>query len=78
MYGGYERRDMTDFSPTSRATLSLAAAHIEMAMAHINNAAQGQMPVTPNEGDDPHVEELRLMVRALSDVRDRLKELARE
>lgn len=52
--------------------LRVAAAHIEAAVAHINNAAQAQMPIRTGSGDHA-VSDLRLIVRALGDIRDELR-----
>lgn len=57
--------------------LSVAAAHIEAAIAHINNAAQTRVPWTTG-GDHGEVDALRLLVLALSDIRAELKRSRRE
>lgn len=62
-----------------RDRLSVAVAHIESAIAHLNNAAQGA--VQPSEFDfdvSYDVEELRLIVRALADIRESLRTVRRE
>jgi hypothetical protein len=51
--------------------LALARRHIETAIAHINDAAQGRVPATG--GDHTAVDELRLIVRALADIREALR-----
>jgi hypothetical protein len=52
--------------------LTLARRHIETAIAHINDVAQSRM--TPSTSDFvPGVDELRLIVRALADIREALK-----
>jgi hypothetical protein len=57
-------------APTHR--LALARRHIETAIAHINDAAQSRVPViTPS--DFGGVDELRLIVRALADIREALR-----
>ena len=52
--------------------LRVAAAHIEAAIAHINNEAQVRVPGTTG-GDPEEVTTLRLLVVALSDIRTALK-----
>ena len=52
--------------------LRVAAAHIEAAIAHINNEAQTRVPGTA-AGDFGDVTTLRLLVVALSDIRTALK-----
>lgn len=57
-------------SPTQR--LALARRHIETAIAHINDVAQTRVP--PSIVDDSAgVDELRLIVRALADIREALR-----
>jgi len=52
--------------------LTLARRHIETAISHINDVAQSRIPLT--EADlAPGVDELRLIVRALADIREALK-----
>jgi hypothetical protein len=51
--------------------LTLARRHIETAISHINDVAQSRIPVTPTEVT-PDVDELRLIVRALADIREAL------
>jgi hypothetical protein len=52
--------------------LTLARRHIETAIAHINDVAQSRIPLTASDLA-PGVEELRLIVRALADIREALK-----
>ena len=52
--------------------LRIAAAHIEVAIAHINNEAQARIPCR-HGGDHRDVEALRLLVCALADIRDELR-----
>lgn len=52
--------------------LTLARRHIETAMAHINDVAQSRIPLTTSDLA-PGVEELRLIVRALADIREALE-----
>jgi len=52
--------------------LMLARRHIETAISHINDVAQGRIPASPTE-KAPVVEELRLIVRALADIREALR-----
>ena len=52
--------------------LRVAAAHIEAAIAHINNEAQTRVP-SAADGDVGDVTGLRLLVVALSDIRTALK-----
>ena len=52
--------------------IRVAAAHIEAAIAHINNEAQTRVPGT-SEGNYGDVTALRLVVVALSDIRAALK-----
>jgi hypothetical protein len=53
--------------------LTTAARHIEVAIAHLANAAQSRVPRAANESA-VELEEVQLMVRALADIRDRLRE----
>jgi hypothetical protein len=52
--------------------LTLARRHIETAISHINDVAQARIP-TETTDDTPGVDELRLIVRALADIREALK-----
>ncbi len=54
--------------------LAVAARHLELAIAHINNVTQAALLTGDLPGGDP--EELRLMVVALADVRDELRRLS--
>ena len=51
--------------------LMLARRHIETAISHINDVAQTRIPTTAADLA-PGVEELRLIVRALADIREAL------
>jgi hypothetical protein len=51
--------------------LTLARRHIETAIAHINDVAQSRIPLTTSDLA-PGVDELRLIVRALADIREAL------
>lgn len=53
--------------------LSLARRHIETAIAHINDVAQSRIPQTMTAETAPGVDELRLIVRALADIREALR-----
>ena len=61
---------VTNDAPTRR--LTLARRHIETAIAHINDAAQSRIPTTTADLA-PGVDELRLIVRALADIREALR-----
>jgi hypothetical protein len=52
--------------------LTLARRHIETAISHINDVAQSRIPMTASDLA-PGVDELRLIVRALADIREALK-----
>lgn len=52
--------------------LTLARRHIETAISHINDVAQSRIPLTPAD-IAPGVDELRLIVRALADIREALR-----
>jgi hypothetical protein len=56
-------------SPIPR--IAVARRHIETAIAHINDVAQARVlePARPSAG----VDELRLIVRALADIREALR-----
>jgi hypothetical protein len=59
--------------PTAPAKrLNVAIAHLEAAVVHINNEAQCRIPFA-GDGQPRQVEELSLVVRALSDVIDMLR-----
>jgi hypothetical protein len=54
--------------------LTLAARHIETAISHINDVAQSRVPTTTAACERcAEVDELRLIVRALADIRDALQ-----
>jgi hypothetical protein len=53
--------------------LTLARRHIETAISHINDVAQSRMPLTMTAEPAPGVDELRLIVRALADIREALR-----
>jgi hypothetical protein len=57
-------------SPVQR--LAVARRHIETAIAHINDVAQSRVPVA-SLGSTAGVDELRLIVRALADIREALR-----
>ena len=57
-------------SPMHR--LALARRHIETAIAHINDVAQSRVPVADAD-NCAGVDELRLIVRALADIREALR-----
>jgi hypothetical protein len=52
--------------------LTLARRHIETAISHINDVAQSRIPTTQTD-IAPGVDELRLIVRALADIREALR-----
>jgi hypothetical protein len=53
--------------------LTLARRHIETAISHINDVAQSRIPLTAAVESAPGVDELRLIVRALADIREALR-----
>jgi hypothetical protein len=53
--------------------LTLARRHIETAISHINDVAQSRIPLTTEVETAPGVDELRLIVRALADIREALR-----
>jgi len=53
----------------------VAIAHIEIAVAHINNAAQSTIVATGVASDHRRLEELKLIVTALADIRESLRRL---
>jgi hypothetical protein len=55
--------------------LGVAIAHIEIAVAHINNAAQSTIVATGAASDHQRLEELKLIVTALADIRESLRRL---
>jgi hypothetical protein len=54
----------------------VAAGHIEVSIARINDVAQSQALAGDGAGNFALVDELGLIVRALADIRNRLRELA--
>jgi hypothetical protein len=60
-----------DDAPARR--LTLARRHIETAISHINDVAQSRIPLTTAVETAPGVDELRLIVRALADIREALR-----
>jgi hypothetical protein len=60
-------------SPVHR--LSLARRHIETAIAHINDEAQSRVPSVAGS-ESSELDELRLIVRALADIREALRSSA--
>jgi len=57
-------------SPVHR--LALARRHVETAIAHINDEAQSRVPSGTGEPSS-ELDELRLIVRALADIREALR-----
>ncbi len=63
----------TPSSPDAPARrLTLARRHIESAISYINDVAQSRIPLTTAVETAPGVDELRLIVRALADIREAL------
>jgi hypothetical protein len=58
---------------TPMRRLALARRHIETAISHINDVAQSRIPLTTAAETAPGVDELRLIVRALADIREALR-----
>lgn len=56
-----------------RQRLAVARRHIETAISHINDVAQSRIPLTTAPEIAPGVDELRLIVRALADIREALR-----
>ena len=57
--------------------LRLARAHIEVAIAHINNEAQARVPV--RRGNAPlETNALRVLVQALADIRNELRDTGQQ
>jgi hypothetical protein len=52
--------------------LAVARRHIETAIAHINDVAQSRVPLAAT-ASTTGVDELRLIVRALADIREALR-----
>ena len=59
----------------ARIGLEGAVESVEMAIMRINNAAQAHVPTTHGAPETEEVSELRLLVRALADIRDHLRQL---
>jgi hypothetical protein len=57
--------------------LEAAAAAVEAGIANINNLAQAWVPVAPGACSSQAVDELRLLVRALADIRTHLLDVHR-
>lgn len=57
--------------------LQAAARALEAGIAQINNLAQGLVPTQSGEGPCPAVDELRLLVRGLADIRTHLLDVRR-
>jgi hypothetical protein len=57
-------------SPMHR--LAVARRHIETAISHLNDVAQARVPAAV-AGNVSDVDELRLIVRALADIREALR-----
>ena len=64
-------------SATALNRLSVATAHLQAAIVHLNNEAQRCVPPS-SRGDPRDVEELQLIVRALSDVVEALRAMRRD
>jgi hypothetical protein len=65
--------DATATTDAPARRLTLARRHIETAIAHINDVAQSRIPITTAVETAPGVDELRLIVRALADIREALR-----
>lgn len=65
--------DATSSPDAPARRLTLARRHIETAISHINDVAQSRIPVAPAVEIAPGVDELRLIVRALADIREALR-----
>ena len=61
----------------NRLSVSVARAHLRAAIVHLNNEAQRCVPPS-SRGDPRDVEDLRLIVRALSDMVDALRAMGRD
>ena len=71
---GVSSHDAASSPDAPARRLSLARRHIETAISHINDAAQSRIPLTTAvEAPAPEVDELRLIVRALADIREALR-----
>jgi hypothetical protein len=64
--------DATSSHDVHARRLTLARRHIETAISYINDVAQSRIPVTTDIDTAPGVDELRLIVRALADIREAL------
>lgn len=69
---GVSSSDTTSSPDAPARRLTLARRHIESAISHINDVAQSRIPVTTAVDTAPGVDELRLIVRALADIREAL------
>jgi hypothetical protein len=65
--------DAASTSDAPQRRLTLARRHIETAISHINDVAQSRIPLTHAVEIAPGVDELRLIVRALADIREALR-----
>ena len=70
---GVSSNDAASSPDAPARRLSLARRHIETAISHINDAAQSRIPLTTDGETAPGVDELRLIVRALADIREALR-----
>ena len=69
---GVSSSDTTSRPDAPARRLTLARRHIESAISHINDVAQSRIPLTTAVEAAPGVDELRLIVRALADIREAL------
>ena len=69
---GVSSSDTTSSPDAPARRLTLARRHIESAISHINDVAQSRIPLTTAVEAAPGVDELRLIVRALADIREAL------
>jgi len=69
---GVSSSDTTSGPEAPARRLTLARRHIESAISHINDVAQSRIPLTTAVEAAPGVDELRLIVRALADIREAL------
>ncbi len=69
---GVSSSDTTSNPDAPARRLTLARRHIESAISHINDVAQSRIPLTMAVETAPGVDELRLIVRALADIREAL------
>ena len=70
---GVSNSDATSSHDAPTRRLTLARRHIETAIAHLNDVAQSRIPLTTEAEIAPGVDELRLIVRALADIREALR-----